>query len=85
MQGENHPRVSIQPDVSIESQLAGLGQLRDLRTNPNLKGVDINFLLKKTPNQLEEMLINQEIDLKTYRQIMKAFEGRDLGKRGKQK
>jgi hypothetical protein len=83
--GENHPRVSIQPDVSIESQLAGLGQLRDLRTNPNLKGVDINFLLKKTPNQLEEMLINQEIDLKTYRQIMKAFEGRDLGKRGKQK
>jgi hypothetical protein len=85
LQGENHPRVSIQPDVSIESQLAGLGQLRDLRTNPNLKGVDINFLLKKTPNQLEEMLINQEIDLKTYRQIMKAFEGRDLGKRGKQK
>jgi len=77
--------VSIQPDIPIETQLAGLGQLRDIRSNPNLKGVDINFLLQQTPNQLEEMLGNQEIDSKTYRQIMKAFEGRDLGKRGKNK
>jgi len=75
--------VSIQPNVPIETQLAGLGQLKDLRSNPNLKGIDINFLLKQTPNQLEEMLNNQDIELKTYRQIMKAFEGRDLGKRGK--
>ena len=75
--------MSIQPNVPIETQLAGLGQLKDLRSNPNLKGIDINFLLKQTPNQLEEMLNNQDIELKTYRQIMKAFEGRDLGKRGK--
>lgn len=77
--------MSIQPDVPIETQLAGLGQLRDLRSNPNLKGIDINFLLKQTPNQLQEMVKNQEIDSKTYRQIMKAFERRDLGKRGKNK
>lgn len=77
--------MSIEPDVPIESQLAGLGQLRDLRKNPNLKGIDINFLLKQTPTQLEEMLKNGEISSKTYRQIMKAFEGRDLGKIGKNK
>lgn len=77
--------MSIQPDVPIETQLAGLGQLRDLRSNPNLKGIDINFLLKQTPNQLQEMVNNHEIDSKTYRQIMKAFERRDLGKRGKNK
>lgn len=29
------------------------------------------------------MLENEEINRKTYRQIMKAFENRDLGKRGK--
>lgn len=31
------------------------------------------------------MLKNQEIKKKTYRQIMKAFEQRDLGKRRKNK
>jgi hypothetical protein len=31
------------------------------------------------------MLENQEINSKTYRQIMKCFENRDLGKRGKSK
>ena len=75
--------MSIQPNIPIETQLAGLGQLKDLRSNPNLKGIDINFLLKQTPNQLEEMLNNRDIEPKTYKQIMKAFEARDLGKRGK--
>lgn len=75
--------MSIQPNIPIETQLAGLGQLKDLRSNPNLKGIDINFLLKQTPNQLEEMLNNRDIEPKTYKQIMTAFEGRDLGKRGK--
>ena len=75
--------MSIQPNVPIETQLAGLGQLKDLRSNPNLKGIDINFLLKQTPDRLQEMLNDREIEPKTYRQIMKAFEGRDLGKRGK--
>lgn len=77
--------MDIQPDVPIETQLSGMGQLRDMRRNPNLKGVDINFLLKQTPERLNEMLERKELDAKTYRQIMKAFEGRDLGKRGKNK
>lgn len=77
--------MEIQPDIPIENQLAGLGQLRDIRTNPNLKGVDINFILRQTPTQLKEMLDNSEIDSRTYKQIMKAFESRDLGKRGKNK
>jgi hypothetical protein len=77
--------VEIDPNIPIQKQLSGLGQLRDLRTNPNLKGVDINIFLSKTPLELNRMLNNQEINLKTYRQIMKAFESRDLGKRGKNK
>lgn len=77
--------MDIEPNIPIETQLAGLGQLRDIRTNPNLKGVDINYLLKKTPLELKKMLENQEINSKTYRQIMKSFENRDLGKRGKNK
>lgn len=75
--------MEIEPDIPIQNQLAGIGQLRNLRTNPNLRGIDINELLKKTPNQLKNMLENDEINRKTYRQIMKAFEDRDLGKRGK--
>lgn len=42
--------MEIEPDIPIQNQLAGIGQLRNLRTNPNLKGIDINELLKKTPN-----------------------------------
>jgi len=77
--------VEIDPNIPLQKQLSGLGQLRDLRTNPNLKGVDINIILSKTPLELNQMLNNQEINLKTYRQIMKTFENRDLGKRGKNK
>ena len=77
--------VEILPDVPIETQLAGIGQLRDLRTNPNLKGAELNFLLQQTPHQLEALRNAGEIDRKTYKQIMKAFEGRDLGKRGRSK
>lgn len=77
--------MEIDPNIPIQKQLSGLGQLRDLRTNPNLKGVDLNIILSKTPLELNQMLNNQEINLKTYRQIMKTFENRDLGKRGKNK
>jgi hypothetical protein len=77
--------MEIAPNIPIQTQLAGLGQLRDLRTNPNLKGADINFLIQQTPTQLEKLLRLGEIEAKTYKQIMKAFEGRDLGKRGKRK
>ncbi len=77
--------MEIDPNIPIQNQLAGLGQLRDLRANPNLKGADINFLIQQTPTQLEKLLRLGEIEAKTYKQIMKAFEGRDLGKRGKRK
>jgi hypothetical protein len=77
--------LEILPDVPIQNQLAGMGQLRDLRTNPNLKGADINFLLEQTPRSLDALRDNGDIDSKTYRQIMKAFEGRDLEKRGRNK
>jgi hypothetical protein len=77
--------MEIDPDIPIQTQLAGLGQLRDLRANPNLKSADINFLLQQTPRELEKLLRIGEIESKTYKQIMKAFEGRDLGKRGKRK
>ena len=77
--------MEIDPNIPIQTQLAGLGQLRDLRANPNLKGADINFLIQQTPMQLEKLLRLGEIDAKTYKQIMKAFEGQDLGKRGKRK
>ena len=76
-------RVNWDPNTPIQDQLKGQGQLRDLRNNPNLDGVDINDLLRKTPNELNDMLKNGKINKKTYKQLKKAFEGRDLGKRGK--
>jgi hypothetical protein len=56
-----------------------------LRTNPNFKGVDLNDLLRKTPGELQQMAKNGEITKDTCRRIMKAFEGRDLAGRGKNK
>jgi RHS repeat-associated protein len=74
------------PDVSIEKQLRGKAQLKDLRQSPNTeKGVNMNDLLQKTPKELLEMQKQGEITKKTLKQIQKAFEGRDLGKRGKSK
>ena len=81
--GMAHNRVNWDPNTPIQDQLKGQGQLRDLRNNPNLDGVDINDLLRKTPNELNDMLKNGKINKKTYKQLKKAFEGRDLGKRGK--
>jgi len=42
-------------------------------------------LLQQAPRQLEKLLRLGEIEAKAYKEIMKAFEGRDLGKRGKRK
>lgn len=82
--GGNSPKSNwADPNIPIEKQLAGKGQLKDLRSNPNLKGVDINSLLKKIPAELEQMVKDGNITQKTLKQIKKAFEGRDLGKRGK--
>ena len=71
---------NVLPDVSLEEQLAGKGQLRNLRNNPNLKGVDIDVLLKKTPAEIEEMYKGVDGGNKIIKQINKAFEGRDLGR-----
>jgi hypothetical protein len=66
-------------DTPVADQLEGTGQLADLRRNPNLKGVDLEALLLRTPRQLREMARSGEISQETRRQIFKAFEGRDLG------
>lgn len=61
--------------------MKGKGQLRDLRNNPNFeKGVDIEKLLQRTPEELKNMQKEGKITQKTFKQIMKAFEGRKLGK-----
>ncbi len=73
------------PDISLVEQLQGTGQLKDLRNNPNLEGFDIEDLLSKTPREIEDELKGQEGAKNVIRQINKAFEGRDLGKRGKNK
>jgi hypothetical protein len=75
------PARTIEPDVPIVRQLEGTGQLRDLRTNPNLKtGVfDLEDLLAKTPRELDAMVDAGTLDGTTRRTIMKAFEGRELG------
>jgi Domain of unknown function (DUF4157) len=74
---------SVDPDIPLQSQLAGKGQLKALRSNPNLKGVDIERLLRMTPRQIESELAGTPNWKKTIKQISKAFEGRDLGNRGK--
>jgi hypothetical protein len=72
-------------DKTVEQLLAGKGQLKDLRANPNLKGEDINSLLKNTLAELEQMAKDGDISKRTLKQIKKAFEGRDLGGRGRSK
>ncbi|MCL1792197.1 MAG: hypothetical protein FWG40_12815, partial [Peptococcaceae bacterium] len=84
--GGRNPNWAPDPNKPIEKQLQGKGQLNDLRRNPNIeKGVDVNDLLSKTPMELEEMRRRGEISDKTLKQIKKAFEGRDLGGKGKNK
>lgn len=83
---KNAPTKTIQPDMSLQKQLQGKGQLRDLRTNPNLRGIDLEYWLQKTPEELKEArddANNKEMSKRIYKLLMKAFEKRDLGKRGK--
>ena len=80
------PHKTIDAHLSLQKQLEGKGQLRDLRTNPNLKGINLEYWLQKSPTELEKARDdpdNQEITRRTYRVLMKAFEKRDLGKRSK--
>jgi hypothetical protein len=75
----------IDPNVHISKQLAGKGQLRDLRRCKNYDGVNVEDILSKTPAELGEMARGGELSKKTEKTNRKAFEGRDLGKRGKNK
>lgn len=83
---KNAPAKTIQPDMSLQKQLQGKGQLRNLRTNPNLRGIDLEYWLQKTPQELKEARNdpnNKQMTKRIYKLLMKAFEKRDLGKRGK--
>jgi hypothetical protein len=76
------PEPTIDQNVPVARQLEGQGQLRDLRSSPNIpEGVDLEGLLQRTPAELEQMVARGELDARVYRQIMKAFEGRDLAGR----
>jgi len=65
---------------TVQQSLQGQGQLRDLRNNPNLRRVNIDELVNKTPAQLETMARSGEISRSTLTQIKKAFQGRNLGR-----
>ena len=80
-----HNRNSWDPSLeeSVRDLLKGSGQLRDLQNNPNLRGVNIQELLDCSPHELETMEKNGLISSKTLKQIKKAFEGRDLGSKGR--
>lgn len=77
-----HHKNAWDPEVSetIQKLLEGTGQLRNLRNNPNFHGV---YLLQRTPAELEQLAKSGIISSKTLKQIKKAFEGRDLGTKGR--
>ncbi|MBI2807733.1 MAG: RHS repeat-associated core domain-containing protein [Planctomycetes bacterium] len=66
------------PNRPVGRQLEGQGQLAGLRRNPNIRGIDLEALLKKTPNQLMDMVKNGELPARVLKIIKKAFENRDL-------
>lgn len=70
------------PNVPVAKQLAGKGQLADLRSSPNFDGVDVEELLRKTPRELETMVRDGKLSNANRKRIMKAFEDRDLGRSG---
>lgn len=67
------------PNKSIEQNLAGKGQLKDLRSNPNIRGVNIDDLIKRTLPQVEQMVKEGKVTGRVLKAIKKAFEGRNLG------
>ena len=79
----SHFPPKVDPDISLQKQLEGTGQLDPLRSNPNLKGVDIEELLALTPREIERLLSGVPNGKRTMKQISKAFEARDLAGRGK--
>ena len=75
-----HNMCARDPNIPVIKQLAGKGQLSALRRNPNLKGVDVDSLLQRTPAELQKMVQQGDLNKRTVRQIFKAFEGRNLRK-----
>ena len=80
-----HNKNAWDPEVSetIQKLLEGTGQLRNLRNNPNFHGVNIEYLLQRTPAELEQLAKSGIISSKTLKQIKKAFEGQDWGTKGR--
>jgi hypothetical protein len=72
------PAYDPESTTSIAKLLKGKGQLAALRRNPNLKGVDIEAALNKSPAELEQMAKDGTLSRKALKQIKKAFEDRDL-------
>ena len=69
------------PDTPINKQLQGTGQIPPLRTNPNMKGVDVDALLQETPKAIEQLAKEGKITAKILKAIKKAFEGRKFNRR----
>jgi hypothetical protein len=67
-----------QRQVPIGKLLQGKGQLAGPRRNPNLHGVDVEALLKKSLAELEKMAKNGDLSERTVKQFKKLFELRDL-------
>lgn len=67
-----------QANQPLGEALKGTGQLPALRTNPNLKGVDVEKLMGQSLNQLKEAARQGKLDARTLKQVKKAFEGRPL-------
>jgi hypothetical protein len=66
------------PDTPIYDQLVGKGQIPGLDRNPNLRGVNLAELLKKTPSEIEQMVKDGTLTKKAMDAIKKAFQARDL-------
>lgn len=64
-----HNKNAWDPEVSetIQKLLEGTGQLRNLRNNPNFHGVNIEYLLQRTPAELEQLAKSGIISSKTLK------------------
>lgn len=79
-----HNKNAWDPEVSetIQKLLEGTGQLRNLRNNPNFHGVNIEYLLQRTPAELEQLAKSGIISSKTLKQIKKHSKGEIWERKG---
>ena len=57
--------------LTIEERLKGTGQLSALETNPNLKGLDVQEIVKMTPEEIEYRVATGEMTKEQQHTIMK--------------